>query len=68
MDIVGPAWMHSIGENWYVLVVVDDFSCYTGVFKESKDEAFLHARDLILMLKNEFPKHAVRAIHSDNGT
>ena len=35
---------------------------------EGKDEAFSHARDLILRLQNEFPKNAIRAIHSDNGT
>ena len=35
---------------------------------ESKDEAFPHARDLILWLQNEFPKNAMRAIRSDNGS
>jgi transposase InsO family protein len=35
---------------------------------ESKDEAFSHARNLILRLQNEFPKNAMRAIRSDNGT
>ena len=35
---------------------------------EGKDEAFSHARDLILRLQNEFPKNAMRAIRSDNGT
>jgi transposase InsO family protein len=35
---------------------------------EGKDEAFSHARDLILWLQNEFPKHAMRAIRCDNGT
>jgi hypothetical protein len=35
---------------------------------ESKDEAFSHARDLILGLQNEFPKNVMRAIRSDNGT
>jgi hypothetical protein len=29
---------------------------------------FSHARDLILWLQNEFPKNAMRAIRSDNGT
>jgi len=33
---------------------------------EGKDEAFSHARDLILQLQNELPKNAMRAIHSDN--
>ena len=37
-------------------------------FMEGKDEAFSHARDLILRLQNEFPKNAMRVIRSDNGT
>jgi transposase InsO family protein len=53
---------------WYVLVVVDDFTRYSWVFfMKAKDEAFTHARDLILRFQNEFPKNAMRAIHSDNG-
>jgi hypothetical protein len=52
-----------------VLVVVDDFSRYSWVFfMAAKEEAFTHARDLILRLQNEFPKNAMRAIRSDNGT
>jgi hypothetical protein len=48
---------------------MDDFSRYSWVFfMEGKDEAFSHARDLILWLQNEFPKNAMRAIHSDNDT
>jgi hypothetical protein len=35
---------------------------------EVKNEAFSHAQDLILRMRNEFPKNAMRAIHSDNGT
>jgi hypothetical protein len=34
----------------------------------AKDEAFTHARDLILRLQNEFPKNVMRAIPSDNDT
>jgi hypothetical protein len=50
-----------------VLMVVDNFSHYSWVlFMKAKDEAF--TRDLILRLQNEFPKNAMRAIHSDNGT
>jgi transposase InsO family protein len=68
MDIVGPAQVQSDGGKWYVLVIVDDFSCYSWVFfMEGKDEAFSHARDLILWLQNEFPKNAMRVIRSDNG-
>jgi hypothetical protein len=52
-----------------VLVVVDDFSCYSWVFfMTAKDEAFTQAQDLILRLQNEFPKNAMRAIRSDNDT
>jgi hypothetical protein len=28
MDLVGPARVRSVGEKWYVLVVVDDYSRY----------------------------------------
>ena len=28
MDLVGPARVRSVGGKWYVLVVVDDYSCY----------------------------------------
>jgi transposase InsO family protein len=69
MDTVGPARVCSFGGKWYVLVVVDDFSRYSWVFfMTTKDETFTHARDLILRLQNEFPKNAMRAIRSDNGT
>ena len=69
MDTVGLARVQSDSGKWYVLVIIDDFSRYSWVFfMEGKDEAFSLARDLILRLQNEFPKNAIRAIHSDNGT
>jgi hypothetical protein len=69
MDTVGLARVCSFGGRWYVLLVVDDFSRYSWVFfMTTKDEAFTHARDLILRLQNEFPKNAMRAIRSGNGT
>jgi transposase InsO family protein len=69
MDTVGPARVRSDVGKWYVLVIVDNFSRYSWVFFiEGKDEAFSHAQDLILRLQNEFPKNAMRAIRSDNGT
>jgi transposase InsO family protein len=68
MDIVGPARVCSFGGKWYVLVVVDKFPRYSWVFFiTTKDEAFTHARDLILRLQNEFLKNIVRAICSDIG-
>ena len=69
MDTIGLARFRSDGGKWYVLVIVDDFSRYSWVFfMEGKDEAFSHAWDLILQLQNEFPKNAMRAIRSYNGT
>ena len=68
MDTVGPSRVMSVGGKWYVLVIVDDFSCYSWVFfMRTRDEAFEFVRGLILRLKNELP-HAMRAIRSDNGT
>jgi hypothetical protein len=44
MDTIGPARVCSIGGEWYVLVVFDDFSYYSWVFfMVAKDEAFTHA-------------------------
>jgi hypothetical protein len=69
MDTVGPAQVCSFGGMWYVLVVVDDFPLYSWVFfMKENDEDFAHAGELILRLQNEFPKNAMRAIHSGNGT
>ncbi|GJS27132.1 retrovirus-related pol polyprotein from transposon TNT 1-94 [Tanacetum coccineum] len=40
MDLCGPMRIASINGKWYVLVIVDDYSCYTWiVFLRSKDEA-----------------------------
>jgi transposase InsO family protein len=69
MDTFGPARVCSFGWKWYVILVVDDYSRYSWVFfMVMKDEAFTHARDLILWLQNEFPKNDMRSIYSDNGT
>src|SRR6185436_12948305 len=68
MDIVGPSRVMSVGEKWYVLVIVDDFSRYSWVFfMRTKDEAFEFVRDLILRLKIELPQ-AMWAIRNDNDT
>jgi transposase InsO family protein len=68
MDTVGPSRVHSIGGKWYVLVIVDDYSCYSWVFfLESKDQVFEHFRLLALRLNNEHP-NCLKAIRSDNET
>jgi hypothetical protein len=54
MDLVGLARVRSTGGNWYVLVVVDDYSLYAWVFfLEDKGETFGFVRDLILRLRNK---------------
>jgi transposase InsO family protein len=68
MDTVGPSRVRSMGGKWYVLVIVDDYSCYSWVFfLESKDQVFEHFRLLALRLNNEHP-NCLKAIRSDNET
>jgi transposase InsO family protein len=68
MDTVGPSRARSKGGKWYVLVIVDDYSCYSWVFfLESKDEVLDHFWSLALRLNNEHP-NSLKAIRSDNGT
>jgi transposase InsO family protein len=67
MDTVGPSRVRSMGGKWYVLVIVDDYSCHTWVFfLESKDEVVEHFRLLALRLNNEHP-NCLKVLHSDNG-
>jgi hypothetical protein len=66
MDTVGPSRVHSMGDKWYVLVIVDNYSRYSWVFfLESKDEVFEHFQSLVLRLNNERPNY-LKAICSDN--
>jgi transposase InsO family protein len=68
MDTVGPSQVRSMGGKWYVLVIVDEYSCYSWVFfLESKDEVFEYFQSLVLRLNNEHP-NCLKAIHSDNET
>jgi transposase InsO family protein len=68
MDIVGPSRVRSMGDKWYILVIVNDYSRYSWVFfLKSKDEVFEHFQSLVLRLNNEHPIY-LKDIHSDNGT
>jgi hypothetical protein len=68
MNTVGPSRVCSMGDKWYVLVIVDDYCHYSWVFfLKSKDEVFEHFWGLALRLNNEHP-NCLKAIHSDNGT
>jgi hypothetical protein len=56
MDTVGPSQVRSVGGKWYILIIVDDYSCYSYVFfLEGKDEVFEHFQSLALRLNNEHP-------------
>jgi hypothetical protein len=68
IDTIGPSWVRSMGDKWYVLIIVDDYSHYSCVsFLESKDEVFEHFQSLALRLNNELP-NCLKAICSDNET
>jgi hypothetical protein len=65
IDTVGPSQDCSMGGKWYVLVIVDDYSCYSWrFFLERKDEVFEHFWSLALRLNNEH-SNCLKAIHSD---
>jgi transposase InsO family protein len=68
MNIVSPFWVRSMGDKWYVFVIIDDYPRYSWVFfLESKDEVFEHFQSLTLRLNNEHP-NCLKDIHSDSGT
>jgi transposase InsO family protein len=68
MNTIGPSRVHSMGEKWYVLVIVDDYSRYSWVFfLESKYQVLEYFRLLALRLNNEHP-NCSKALRSDNGT
>jgi hypothetical protein len=68
MDTISPSQVLSVGGKWYVLIIVDDYSCYSWVFfLESKDEVFEHFQSLTLRLNNEHP-NCLKVIRSDNRT
>jgi hypothetical protein len=57
IDTVGPSRVSSMGDKWYVLVIIDGYSQYSWVFfLESKDEVFEHFQSLALRLNNDHPK------------
>nr|GFC89528.1 putative ribonuclease H-like domain-containing protein [Tanacetum cinerariifolium] len=68
MDLCGPMRIASINGKQYVLVIVDDYSCYTWVhFLRSKDEA----PEVIITFLKRFTvllQSHVIIIRTDNGT
>jgi transposase InsO family protein len=68
MDIVGPSRVRFMGDKWYVLIIVDNYSRHSWVFfLKSKDDVFEYVWSLVLRLNNEH-LNCLKIIHSDNGT
>jgi transposase InsO family protein len=68
MHTVGPSRVRSMGDKWYTLVIVDDYSRYSWVFLlESKDQVFEHFWLLALRLNNKHPNF-LKVIRTDNET
>nr|GEX57348.1 putative ribonuclease H-like domain-containing protein [Tanacetum cinerariifolium] len=68
MDLCGPMRVESVNGKKYILVIVDDYSCFTWVkFLRSKDETsdFIIKFLKIIQIRLKVP---VRRIRTDNGT
>lgn len=67
IDLSGPSSIESIGGNKYILVIVDDFSCFTWVFfLKQKSEATPKLKLFIKQVEVQLQK-VVRNVRSDNG-
>ncbi|GKF81043.1 retrovirus-related pol polyprotein from transposon TNT 1-94 [Tanacetum coccineum] len=68
MDLCGPIRVASVNEKKYILVIVDDYSRFTGVkCLRSKDEASAFIINFLKMIQ-VWLKETVRRIRTDNGT
>jgi transposase InsO family protein len=68
MDLFGPIIYISIGGNKYVLVIVDDYSCFTWVFfLHDKSETQEVLKKFLKRAPNEFDAN-VKKIRSDDGS
>jgi transposase InsO family protein len=68
MDLFGPIAYISIGDNNYVLVIIDDYSRFTWVFVlHDKSETQEVLKKFLNRAQNKFDAK-VKRIRSDNGT
>jgi len=66
IDLFGPSRTMSLGENYYGLVIVDDYSRFTWtLFLKTKNETFDHFRKLAKLIQNEEGLNIV-SIRSDH--
>jgi len=67
MDLFGPSRTRSLGGNYYALVFVDDYSCFTWTFFiSSKSETFQVFRKFAKVVQNE-KDLKIKSIRSDHG-
>ena len=67
IDLFGPSRTMSLGGNYYSLVVVDDYCCFTWtLFIATKDEAYHAFKRLAKVIQNERNCN-IFAIKSDHG-
>jgi len=67
MDLFGPSRTVSLGGNYYGLVIVDDYSCFTWtLFIATKDEAYQAFKRFAKVIQNE-KNCGISSIKSDHG-
>nr|GFA95242.1 hypothetical protein [Tanacetum cinerariifolium] len=68
MDLFGPTSVKSITNNYYCLVITDEFTRFSWVFFLTyKNETFRILEEFITLVENQF-NHREKCIRCDNGT
>jgi hypothetical protein len=66
-DLMGPFMHHSINKARYVLICIDDFSCFTWIFfLKKKSEVFRHIKDFKALVETQSRKK-IKVLQIDNG-
>jgi hypothetical protein len=66
-DLMGPFPHPSINKSRYVLISVDDFSCFTWIFFLGKKlEIFQHLKDFKALVETQLGK-TMKVLQTDNG-
>jgi len=67
MDLFGPFRTMSLGGNYYALVIVDDYSCFTWTLLiATKDKAYHVFKRFAKVIQNE-KNCGISSIKSDHG-
>jgi hypothetical protein len=66
-DLMGPFPHPSINKVRFVLIFVDDFSCFTWIyFLKKKSEVFQHLKDFKTLVETQSRKN-IKVLRTDNG-